>query len=47
MGGGGVRRGDTTTSWTRGAIGVDTERCMTRGNGAMRDRGTCRWEVAV
>jgi hypothetical protein len=47
MGDSGVRRGDATTSWTRGARGNGMERGMTRGNGVMRGRVTGRWEVVV
>jgi hypothetical protein len=46
MGGGGVRRGDTTTSRTRGVRGNGTERGMTRGDGTMRGGVTSRWEAA-
>ncbi len=35
--------GRLTTSWTQGTGGHDT----TRGDGAMRDGGANRWEVAV
>jgi hypothetical protein len=47
MGGGGVRRGDTTNNQTRGARGDGMERGMTRVKGAMIGRGTIRWEVVV
>ncbi len=47
MGGGSVRRGDTTTSRTRGARGNGMERGMTRGNGMMRGIGARRWEVVA
>jgi hypothetical protein len=42
MGGSGMRRGNMTTSWTRGTGGHG----MTRGNGVMRGRYAGRW-VAV
>jgi hypothetical protein len=39
----GNRRGNGTTSWTRGTGGHGAM----RGNGAMRGRGAGRWEAAV
>jgi hypothetical protein len=42
----GVRRGNATTSRTRGMTGNGTERGMTRGNGVMRGGGAHRWEAA-
>jgi hypothetical protein len=42
-----MRRGDTTTSWTRGARGNGMERGMPRDNSAMRGGGAHRWEVAA
>ncbi len=47
MGGDGVRRGDATTSQTRGARGNGMVRGMTRGDGAMRGRVAGRWEAVV
>ncbi len=47
IGDGSMRRGDATTSRTRGARGNGMERGMTRGNGAKRGRVAIRWEVAV
>ncbi len=38
MGGGGVRSGNTTSSWTIGARGNGMERGTTRGDGMMRGR---------
>ncbi len=44
MGGGRVRRGNATTSWTSGTGGHGA----TRGNSTMMDnKGTGRWEVAA
>jgi hypothetical protein len=42
-----VRRGNSTTSRTRGARGNDMERGMTRGDGAMRGRVAGRWEAVA
>jgi hypothetical protein len=38
----GVSRGNSTTSWTRGARGNGTVRGKMRGNGAMSGRGEPR-----
>jgi hypothetical protein len=46
MGGGGMRRGYSATSRTRGTRGNGTERGLLRGDGAMQGRGTGRLEVA-
>ncbi len=43
MGGGGMRKGDATTSRTRGTRGHG----VMRGNGTMRGGDTGRWEAAV
>jgi hypothetical protein len=42
MRGGGVRRGNATTSRTRGARGDGMERGMTRGDSIMRGGGSHR-----
>jgi hypothetical protein len=45
--GGNIRRGDLTTSQTRGARGDGMERGMMRGNSTMRGRVTGRWELVA
>jgi hypothetical protein len=47
MRGGNKRRGNTTTSLTRGARGDSTERGMPRGDSVMRSRVAGRWEVVA
>jgi hypothetical protein len=47
MGCHGLRRGNISTSRTRGARGDVMEGGMTRGNSVMRGRVSGRWEVAM